>query len=85
MCPIEKAAFGLQESLLLGLSVPALYWSDALYNCALVEALAEGTWKYRRKKSSDLRNKNLQFSHSAEKSCHSLIPPKRSIFTILSS
>jgi len=30
----------------LDLSVPVFYWSDALYNCALVEALAEGTWNY---------------------------------------
>ena len=30
----------------LDLSVPAFYWSDSLYNCALVGALAKGTWKY---------------------------------------
>ena len=28
------------------LSVPVLYWSDALYNCVLGKALAESTWNY---------------------------------------
>ena len=27
-------------------SVPVLRWSEALYNCVLVKALAEGTWNY---------------------------------------
>ncbi len=28
------------------LSVPVLYWSDALYNSVLGKALAESTWNY---------------------------------------
>ena len=28
------------------LSVPVLYWSDALYNSLLVKSLAGGTWNY---------------------------------------
>ena len=30
----------------LDLTVPVLYWGDALYNSVLVKALAEGTWNY---------------------------------------
>src|SRR5205823_1226454 len=37
------------------------------------------------RKDRTLEEQNLQFSHSAEKSCHLLIPPERSIFSILSS
>ena len=28
------------------LSVPVLYWSDALYNCGPEKALAESVWNY---------------------------------------
>ena len=28
------------------LSVPVLYWSEALSNCVLGKALAESTWNY---------------------------------------
>jgi uncharacterized membrane protein len=53
--PLTALAAGLLSLLLtfLGmrlwqrdLAVPVLYWGDALYHCALVKALAEGTWHY---------------------------------------